>query len=307
MPAMADRKQPTRVACLVDTTRCIGCRSCQVACKQSNGLAGERTSFFASPGGYQNPRRFSPRTFTYVSFHELDSAAGEPPLWVFVKHQCMHCEVMYCARVCESRVFRKTPSGVVVYEADRCLGCAACTDACPFHVPAIDYWNVAMPQIRKCRFCIERQQSQIDQAESDGTRQGPSAADRRRASFQTPACAKACPAGAIEFGQRDRLLWEARRRIAAAPDRYVDHVYGEKEAGGTGWLYLARVPFAQLGFPTRFERLDGIHKIEDLGAITQPGGTLASSSASPDRAARRQMVGEAAGTTRRSRSPQVLL
>ncbi len=101
-----------RCGCLVDTTRCIGCRSCQVACKQANGLKSDATRFFATPGGYQNPRRFSDRTFTYISFHELQRPTGEPH-WVFAKHQCMHCAKLYCARVCPADVFHKTATGVV--------------------------------------------------------------------------------------------------------------------------------------------------------------------------------------------------
>jgi len=65
-----------RIGCLVDTTRCTGCRSCQVACKQSNNLAAEEHKSFAVAGGYQNPRKYTPRTFTYISYHELEDDAG---------------------------------------------------------------------------------------------------------------------------------------------------------------------------------------------------------------------------------------
>jgi len=263
-----------RVGCLVDTTRCIGCRSCQVACKQSNVLASDETRFFAAPGGYQNPGRFSPKTYTYVSFHEREDAEGEP-IWVFVKRQCMHCDVLYCASVCAADVFRKTESGVVVFQAENCIGCAACIDACPFEVPTIDYWDVATPHLRKCAFCFGRQEQQIDGAEVDGRPLPPAALEHHRQSFRTPACAKACPSGALQFGDRDELLKEARRRIAAEPGRYVDHIYGETEAGGTGWLYLARVPFEDLGFPTSFEDAERFRKMQ-MGAARPSGGWLAS-------------------------------
>ena len=263
-----------RAACLVDTTRCIGCRSCQVACKQSNGLAPDETRFFAAPGGYQNPGRFSPRTHTYVSFHELEDAEGEP-IWVFVKRQCLHCETLYCANVCAADVFRKTDSGVVRFQSDNCMGCAACIDACPFEVPTIDYWDVVTPHMRKCSFCLGRQESEIDGAAVDGRPLSGEALARHQRSFHTPACAKACPSGALRFGDRDELLAEARRRIAAEPDRYVDHIYGETEAGGTGWLYLSRVPFEQLGFPTSFPNIDMFRRME-MGASGPSGGWLAS-------------------------------
>ncbi|MHC4398685.1 MAG: 4Fe-4S dicluster domain-containing protein [Planctomycetota bacterium] len=253
-----------RCACLVDVTRCVGCRSCQVACKQSKDLAGDRTRFFAAPGGYQNPARFTATTFTYVSYHEAADASGDPA-WAFVKRQCMHCKHVYCGYVCPTDVFRKTESGIVAYRADACIGCAACVDACPFGVPAIDYWNVSMPQIRKCTFCFSRQDSKADRSELDGKELSPAASKRYERSFRTPACAKACPTEAICFGGRDELVAEARRRIAEEPEKYVDHVYGETEAGGTGWLYLSAVPFDQLDFPATFENLDLYEKTEDLG------------------------------------------
>ena len=244
-----------RCGCLVDTTLCIGCRSCQVACKQANGLKSDATRFFAAGDGYQNPPRYSPRTFTYISFHELERSTGEPQ-WVFAKHQCMHCAQLYCARVCPADVFQKTATGVVDYRAEECMGCGQCIDACPFHVPRIDYFNVRTPTLRKCGFCLGRQQANLDQIPSDGeSRQNLQSEDRRR-SFQTPACAKACPTGTIKFGNRDELLAEAKRRIADNPGRYLEHVYGETEVGGTGWLYLSAVPFEELGLPTEFLDLE---------------------------------------------------
>lgn len=260
------------VACLVDTTRCIGCRSCQVACKQANSLKAEQTRFFAAPGGYQNPFGFSPSTRTYVSYHELEDDDGTLK-WVFVKHQCMHCKEMPCANVCGPQVFKWNAAGIVTVESGECLGCAACIDECPFQVPTVDYWNCETPHLRKCTFCFERQQAVIDRARLNGTPLSGEELARHRKSFHTPGCAKACPSGALRFGDRGELLAEARRRIAARPDKYVNHIYGEKELGGLGWLYLAGVPFKKLGLPTEFAPP---REFEKTGSAGRRRGPLAS-------------------------------
>jgi len=97
--------------------------------------------------------------------------------------------------------------------------------ACPFGVPTFE-WDKPLPWIRKCTFCADRQGGGLQ-----------------------PACVTTCPSGALKFGEREELIAEARERIAAHPDQYVDHIYGEREVGGTSWLYLSPVPFEELGFP----------------------------------------------------------
>jgi len=221
---------------LIDTTRCIGCRGCQVACKQWNRLPGEKTTFFGGPG-YQNPAQLSPKTWSLVAYNELPTKNGFD--WVFLKRQCMHCSEPSCASACLVKALEKTPEGPVVYHEDLCMGCRYCMIACPFDVPKFEY-EKAIPSIRKCSFCFDRQQ------------QG-----------EIPACAKSCPTGAIHFGVRDELLDEAKTRMYVEPHRYVQHVYGEHEVGGTGMLYLANVPLDQLGMP----------KSEELGTTPFPALT----------------------------------
>jgi len=264
-------------ACLVDTTRCIGCRACQVACKQSNDLQAEETSLLRGKG-YENPSGFSPYTRTFVSFHELGGDGGNgdsgASRWVFVKRQCMHCREMRCNDVCAPRLFESDPSGAVTAKADQCIGCCACTDECPFGVPTIDLWTVDTPHLRKCSFCLDRQETDLDRLNIGGRRLSRKAQSQYLSSFQTPACVKACPSDALRFGKREALLAEARRRIGQSPNRYVDHIYGEKELGGLGWLYLAGVPFEQLGFPTRFASRARFDDLGREGRSTTTGSPL---------------------------------
>ena len=205
-------------ACLVDLTLCMGCRGCQVACKQWNGLDAERTGFHV-PGGYQNPPTVSHATHTVVLFHEIE----DPGLrWIFTKRQCMHCLEPACAAACPVGAFSTTARGTVVYDRRRCMGCRYCMMACPFGVPTYE-WHSPVPHVQKCTFCDDRPE---------------------------PICAKTCPTGAIEHGSRDELLSGARSRIEGDPSRYHPRIYGEREVGGTRWLYLSPVAFESLGFPT---------------------------------------------------------
>lgn len=214
-PVAADtRVRPEARAMLVDTTRCIGCRACEAACAEANGLP-ER-----SDEPVVGTRRVTdPRTFTVVNAF---APKGDGDMR-FVKTQCMHCVDPSCASACLVRALEKTPEGPVVYHPELCLGCRYCMVACPFDVPKYEY-DRAIPYVRKCEFCAERQ-----------------------AQGEPPACVSACPSGALQFGTRAELLEEARTRIYQNPDRYVHHIYGEHEVGGTSWLYLADRAFEELG------------------------------------------------------------
>jgi Fe-S-cluster-containing dehydrogenase component len=136
----------------------------------------------------------------------------------------MHCVEPACASSCPARALTKTPDGPVVYNQKVCIGCRYCMVACPFAIPKFEY-EKALPFIRKCSFCLERQ------------KQG-----------KKPACAHVCPSGALTFGKRKEMVELARTRIYQNPDKYIHYVYGEHEAGGTGWLYLSSVDFAGISF-----------------------------------------------------------
>jgi len=215
----------TKMGVLVDLGRCIGCRGCQVACKNWNQLSAEKTTFFAGPA-YQNPKDLSDRTFTYIQYFELPGNADKPVELRMVKRQCLHCIEPACANACIVGALQKTEGGPVVYDEDKCMGCRYCMLACPFSVPTYE-WSRTLPLIRKCTFCVDRQEAGLK-----------------------PSCVTTCPTGALHYGPRDELVKEAHRRIEASGGKYVNHVYGEHEMGGTSWMYISPVAFAALGFRT---------------------------------------------------------
>jgi Fe-S-cluster-containing dehydrogenase component len=211
-----------RYGLLHDTTLCVGCRSCELACKQVNDIA-----TIEHPRGdvhaFDEARRVTPTSLTVVNRYQ--PAADSPP--VFRKHQCMHCNEPCCASVCLVRAFTKTPEGPVLYNPDLCMGCRYCVAACPYNALSYEYDEPLTPRVMRCTMCYDR-------ITAPG---GP----------KLPGCAEACPNGAITFGRRDELIALARDRFAKHPGRYLHHVFGEHELGGTSWLVLAGVPFAALG------------------------------------------------------------
>jgi formate dehydrogenase iron-sulfur subunit len=204
---------------LIDIARCVGCRSCETACKAYHGF----------PEGESHD--LGPQAWTYVKTARLRTPRDHMNLGSeragarTFKVQCMHCVEPACASACPVAALQKTPQGPVVYDAGRCIGCRYCMIACPFQVPRFE-WHKAMPAIKKCNMCAERQLA-----------------------GKMPACVEACPMQALQFGPRDRLLAEAARRIASDRSRYIPAIYGAEEGGGTSILYVSDVPFEELGFP----------------------------------------------------------
>lgn len=232
---------------LVDITKCIGCRACQVACKQWNEREGEHTEL--EPGlGFQNPVTLSAKTYTLITYHELpnDNAPGGLN-YLFTMRRCLHCLEPACASACPTTALDRQPDGPVTYDANKCIGCRYCIWACPWGVPTAE-WDSLAPKIQKCTHCADRSEQPLP-ASRNGQALSEAESNRYRDTIATPACVKACPADCLRFGTRDEMLQEAHNRISGHPDKYVDHIYGEKEAGGTSVLYLSSVPFEKLGFP----------------------------------------------------------
>lgn len=148
----------------------------------------------------------------------------------FMRRMCMNCQDPACASVCPVGAMRKTAAGPVIYEESRCMGCRYCMVACPFGVPKYE-WSKALPRVQKCTMCADRV-----------------------AAGKPTACAEACPTGATKFGERDELIKEAEQRLRDNPGKYVNHIYGLTEVGGTSVLMLSSVPFEEFGFPAELTR-----------------------------------------------------
>lgn len=207
---------------LIDTTKCIGCRACEEACNEANGLPEPEVSF-SSESVFETKRDTTPGAFTVVNRYPNEKDPDNP---IFVRRQCMHCNQPACASACLTRAMEKTKEAAVIYNKERCMGCRYCMIACPFDIPKFEY-DSPTPYVWKCVFCNERQLR-----------------------GEQPACSEACPTGATLFGKKRDLLEIARTRIYTEPDKYVPHIYGEHEVGGTGWLFISSVPLEKIGMRT---------------------------------------------------------
>jgi len=226
---------PDQFGVLVDTTVCIGCRRCEWACKEWNKLPNQKPlkQYENDRDVFNKIRRTNADTYTVVNRYPNPR---DPARAIYVKKQCMHCFEPGCASSCFVKAFTKRPVGAVTYDASLCVGCRYCMAACPFDIPAYQYYNAFTPEVTKCTFCC----------------------DKISKTGGAPACVEICPVETMTFGKRRDLVELAHKKIRDNPDRYVNHVYGEHEVGGTCWLYLAGVPFDQIGFRT------------DLGTVAIP-------------------------------------
>ena len=245
-------------ATLIDITNCIGCRACQVACKQWNEREGEETELLPTLG-FQNPATLSSKTYTLISFHEMENPESPGGLdSAFVMRRCFHCLEPGCVSACPTTALERQPDGPVTYDVDKCIGCRYCMLACPWDVPTAE-WDKLAPKIDKCTHCADRADQPVPVA-FNGNPLSHDAGKWFAESIATPACVKACPADALRYGTRDEMLALAHKRIADRPDRYVDHIYGEKELGGKRAVPVGRAVRETGLSDVRREALSGVHQ-----------------------------------------------
>lgn len=203
--------QATRKGFLVDTSRCIGCRSCQVACKQWNKLESDKTG---NQGTFENPRDLTPALYNRIKFVEKADTQGDMT-WRFLNERCMHCGDAGCMKVCPSPgALTRNKDGVVVFNKEKCISCKYCVSACPFNIPRYD----GDDKISKCNLCMDR-----------------------IAAGLVPACAKACPTQTLQFGNRSAMISKAKGAKKT--------LYGESDLNGLGVVYALEGPPEQYGLP----------------------------------------------------------
>jgi formate dehydrogenase iron-sulfur subunit len=208
---------PEPMGFYTDTTVCIGCKACEVACKQWNQLPatnGGRTTL--SGDSYDNTRRLDGIHWRHVRFVEQFDADRHQGRWLMMSDVCKHCVRAGCLEVCPTGAIIRTEFDTVVIQSDVCNGCRDCIGACPFGVIGM---NPVSGTAQKCTLCY----------------------DRMRAGM-TPACAQACPTASINFGTIRELKQKAQARVEQLHGRGERgaYLYGadEKMLGGLNSFYL---------------------------------------------------------------------
>jgi len=225
-PAKASHHElaPDRFGVLTDYAECIGCRRCEWACAQENDLPFGSLESCDDQSVFETLRRPDEKQYTVVNQYETPENENKQ---LSVKVQCLHCEHPACVSACIVGALEKNPHGPVTYDPWKCIGCRYCMVACPFQIPAYEYADPLTPKVMKCTMC----------------------SDRTLKEGKQPACVEICPVEALVFGPRNELIEVGRDRIRKKPDRYLPHIFGEYDGGGTSWLMLADRDFKEIHLP----------------------------------------------------------
>jgi formate dehydrogenase iron-sulfur subunit len=205
-------KEQTKVAKLIDVSKCIGCKACQSACLEWNDL---REEVGVNMGVYDNPHDLTPATFTLMRFTEWVNPATQNLEWLIRKDGCMHCADPGCLKACPAPgAIVQYSNGIVDFDHDKCIGCGYCVKGCPFNIPRISKVD---NKAYKCTLCSDRV-----------------------AVGQGPACAKACPTQAIVFGTKEEMKQHAEGRIKDLKSRGFANagLYDPPGVKGTHVMYV---------------------------------------------------------------------
>jgi len=213
------------VAKLIDISKCIGCKACQVACMQWNDL---RDDIGTQHGVYDNPVDLTDQSWTVMRFAEVQRADGNLD-WLIRKDGCMHCEDPGCLKACPAPgAIVKYSNGIVDFISENCIGCGYCIAGCPFNIPRISKKD---NKAYKCTLCSDRVAVGLE-----------------------PACVKTCPTGAIMFGTKDDMVARGIKRVNDLKERGLQKaaLYDPAGVGGTHVMYVLQhgdTPEAYSGLP----------------------------------------------------------
>ena len=210
-PPQARGAHSGEVAKLIDTSKCIGCKACQVACMEWNDT---RDEVGHNVGVYDNPADLTDKSWTIMRFTEHENEAGNLE-WLIRKDGCMHCAEPGCLKACPSPgAIVKYANGIVDFNQDKCIGCGYCITGCPFDIPRISQKD---HKAYKCSLCSDRVSVGME-----------------------PACVKTCPTGAIVFGSKEDMKEHAAERIVDLKSRGYENagLYDPEGVGGTHVMYV---------------------------------------------------------------------
>ena len=199
------------VAKLIDTTKCIGCKACQVACMEWNDL---RDEIGTNVGVYDNPPDLTDKSWTVMRFAEYENPNGNLE-WLIRKDGCMHCEDPGCLKACPAPgAIVQYANGIVDFQEENCIGCGYCIAGCPFNIPRISKRD---HKVYKCTLCSDRVAVGLE-----------------------PACIKACPTGALVFGTKEDMVQHAADRVEDLKSRGFEHagLYDPEGVSGTHVMYV---------------------------------------------------------------------
>ncbi|WP_082890374.1 formate dehydrogenase subunit beta [Halotalea alkalilenta] len=205
------REEVEEVAKLIDVSKCIGCKACQVACMEWNDI---RDEVGIVDGTYNNPTDLTEHSWTVMRFTEHENPAGDLE-WLIRKDGCMHCAEPGCLEACPAPgAIVQYANGIVDFDSDKCIGCGYCVTGCPFDIPRISKHD---SKSYKCTLCSDRVSVGLE-----------------------PACVKTCPTGCIEFGSKDAMLIRAAKRVDDLKARGFDQagIYDPAGVGGTHVMYV---------------------------------------------------------------------
>ena len=200
-----------QVSKLIDTTKCIGCKACQVACMEWNDL---RDDVGTCTGHYDNPSDLTEHSWTVMRFAEYENPKGDLE-WLIRKDGCMHCEDPGCLKACPAPgAIVQYANGIVDFQEENCIGCGYCVAGCPFNIPRISKQD---KKAYKCTLCSDRVAVGLE-----------------------PACVKTCPTGAIVFGSKEDMKQHAAERIEDLKSRGFDQagLYDPAGVQGTHVMYV---------------------------------------------------------------------